>query len=73
MSNTQSTDLQDVAFRDVIGEATEEEAAMLRTDENVRKWYAALKQLKAQGLPGLLRRSRHHHDRRGQQRVCGKR
>ena len=47
MSNTQSTDLQDVAFRDVIGEATEEEAAMLRTDENVRKWYAALKQLKA--------------------------
>ncbi len=35
MSNTQSTDLQDVAFRDVIGEATEEESAMLRTDENM--------------------------------------
>ncbi len=34
---------RDLVYRDVIGEAIDEEAAILRRDENVRKWYATLK------------------------------
>ncbi len=38
--------LTDLVRRDVIGEATDEEEAMLRSDDHVRQWYAELKLLR---------------------------
>jgi hypothetical protein len=48
MNLSPDTDFRGAVYRDVVGEGSDEESAMLRTDQNVRKWYAQLKVLRQQ-------------------------